>query len=98
MITKRAVEEIFRYHEFKRDDGQGWLAAGEIINTPTVVCTNKRTGTPDATMISDVSVLSDTKIKYKLKGGTVGQQYILTFKAITNTPQTFEDTQEVRIV
>lgn len=94
MISKTSYEEIFRYHEFYRSDGKGWLTASETIITAAVTAKEKDTGADvSAAMISDVAPYGSplTKVKYKLKAGTADKVYIITIQITTSNNQKFED-------
>jgi hypothetical protein len=98
MISKKAYEEFFRYHQFRRTDGKGWLGATETISTPAVTVAEKLTGADrSSTMISDVSVDSDTKVKYKLKAGTSGVDYLITIKVTSSLGNKFQDDLDLRV-
>lgn len=99
MITKTAYEEFFRYHEFKRPDGKGWLADEETISTAAVTIIEKETGQDvSASMVSSVSTYGNTKVKYMLKAGAAGKTYIATIKITTSTGQKFEDALEIKVI
>jgi hypothetical protein len=101
IITKQAYEEFWRYHNFLRSDGNGWLAVGETVSTCTVLVKEKITGTDvSATMVS--GVVPDgtpvTRVKYYLKGGVSGTTYIIEIRCVTSTGQKFEDEIEVKVL
>lgn len=98
MITKRAYEEFFRYHDFQRSDGNGWLNTDETLTSGTVTAADKLTAADvSATMISSVSVYASTKMKYMLKAGTSGRTYVITIRVVTSNGQKFEDQVEVKV-
>jgi hypothetical protein len=97
-ITKTDWEEIFRYHDFLRNDGNGWLNEGETISTPSVVCIDSDGGDQSSTMISDVAVNTDgTQIIYKLKAGTVDEKYKVKIRAVTSNNQKLEDVLDLSV-
>lgn len=100
-IEKRSWEDYFRYHQFRRTDGRGWLNSSETIaSVNSVTCREKDTGTDStAAMISDEAVYSgdNTSVLYKLKGGTPGIVYVINFKITSSNGQKFEDELEVLI-
>ena len=90
-FTKYAYEEIFRYFQFKRPDGQDGLGAAEILSSQAVTCAEKETLVDTtATMISDTGIYDNTQVIYKIKGGTVGKSYYVYVRAITSTGQKLE--------
>lgn len=99
-ITKYSAEEFFRYHEFRRSDGQGWLNESETLTgTPTVTVTEKVAGTDVSSgMVSAVAVYDNTKVRYILKGGTTRVSYYVTVTAQTSNGQTFEDRLELQVL
>lgn len=99
MITKNAYEEFFRYHEFLRTDGKGWLNASETISTCTVTIADKATGTDaSGAMISDVAPYNNTAVRYKLKAGAAGTIYIIKIQITSSNNQKFEDTLELKVI
>lgn len=101
-IEKRSWEEIYRYHQFRRTDGRGWLNSLETIaSVDSVSCREKETGT-DVTseMISNEAVYSgdNTSVIYLLKSGTQGIVYTICIKIISSNGQKFEDELEVLII
>lgn len=92
LINKTVYEEIFRYHEFKRADGRGWLNTSETITSCTVTITEEDTGTDvSGSMISNVSAYTNTKVKYKLLAGESGKFYIIKIKIVSSNAQNMED-------
>ena len=91
-ISKKAYEEIWMTHQFRRADGKGWVGSSEILSgTPTVDVLDS-TGATVAEMSSDVSVVSDTKVKYKLKAGAAGETYTIRIRTgETSDGNKFED-------
>jgi uncharacterized protein YndB with AHSA1/START domain len=92
-IEKTSYEEIFRYHEFSRPDGNGWLSTGEYLSSVTMTATDEAGGDVTSTIIDSamVSPTNGTKVRYKLKGGTLGSIYTLNIKVVTSAGQKFED-------
>lgn len=100
MFTKTAYEEIFRYREFRRPDGRGWLDENETISAAAVKCYELPALTDSSTtMISDVAAYGNpaTKVKYKIKAGTAGKRYRVNFRITTSSGQKFEDNLECEI-
>jgi hypothetical protein len=100
-IDKRPWEEIFRYHQFRRTVGSGWLNSSETIaSIHSITCREKETGTDTTSdMISNEAVYSgdNTSVIYMLKGGTPGIVYVINFKIISSNGQKFEDELEVLV-
>jgi hypothetical protein len=97
-IGKTDWEEIFRYHEFKRNDGNGWLKEGEIISTPAVLCIDSDGEDQSGSMVSDVAVNADgTQVVYKLKAGTVDEKYKVKIRATTSDNQKLEDVLDLTV-
>ncbi len=90
-MTKTAAEQIWRYHQFLRPDGRGWLASGETIATATVTCATIDGVDATAAMISGAAPYSGTQVKYLVKAGTSGISYIITVTVTTSNGQTFAD-------
>lgn len=92
-IEKTSYEEIFRYHEFLRPDGGGWLSTGETLSSVSMTATTE-VGVDATSTIIDSAVVyptGGTAVKYKLKGGVLGTTYLLNIKVVTSTGQKFED-------
>lgn len=90
-IEKRSAESFFRYHEFRRADGRGWLDEGETLTgTPGVSVVEAGTGTAHPEMASEAAVYSQTAVRYRLAGGTPGS-YFVTITVETSGGQVFED-------
>jgi len=86
-------EEFFRYHDFAL-----WLNESETLSSGEVKAYEKDSGIDvSSTIISDVSVYSSTKIKYKLKAGDAEKIYILKIRAISSNGQKFEDWLEFAV-
>jgi hypothetical protein len=101
MLTKTVYEEIFRFHEFKRPDGEGWLADQETLASAGVTIIEKVAGTDrSSTMIDLVSVYApdNTAVKYKIKAGTANLVYTVSIKGVTSNGQKFEDTYDIKVV
>lgn len=98
-FQKYAYEERYRFYEFARTDGLDGLAAGEEIESHTVACAEKVSGTDrTAAMISNTSVLNGTQVTYLLKGGTAGTIYVITITAVTIFGQKLEGRVEIAVV
>lgn len=92
MITKRPWEEIFRTLQFLRPDGGGPLTDGETLTSATVTATALSDGSDHSVeMIADVSIYATTQVRYRLKGGSTGNDYQLTVRAETSNGQKFEE-------
>jgi hypothetical protein len=98
-VTKYASESVFRYHEFRRSDGRGWLNAEETLTgTPAVTVTSRPLGTDcTAGMVSEVAVYNDTAVRYRLAGGVSGEAYIVAIAVETSNGQVFEDRLELAV-
>jgi hypothetical protein len=99
-IAKYPYEEIFRYRQFRRADGSGWLNSSETLTgTPTVTVKEATSGV-DRTqeMISDVAVYDTTQVIYFLKGGTANTLYIITIQVVSSNGQRFEDHLELKVL
>lgn len=106
-ITKTSSEIIPQYQEFRRSDGNGWLADGETIGTQstdyTVKCYERDTGTEtSSTMISNITVTdgNDTRsrVTYKIKAGAAGKNYIIKIIIKTSAGHTFEYWRELKVL
>lgn len=98
-MKKRAQEEIFYLHEFKRPDGRGWLTEGETIATASVTVTDIATGEDvSAAMVSSVAPYNNTSVRYKLSGGTAGNAYRLDILITTSNGQVFKDVLTFEII
>lgn len=98
-MIKRAQEEIFYLHEFKRADGRGWLTEGETIATPSVTATDSTTGEDvSAAMVSSVAPYNNTSVRYKLAAGAAGGEYRLDILITTSNGQVFKDVLTVEII
>ena len=96
-FEKREWEEIYRYHEFKRSDGNGWLITGETIVSPTITVTEKNSTIAIAGMIDNIEI-DGTQISYLVKGGTKNKDYILYIQITTSLGQKLEDVVEMSVV
>ena len=95
-FVKYEYEEIYRYFEFKRDDGRDGLAENETLETCSVTCTDSG-GNVQAGMIDDVGIVNDTQVQYKLLGGTVGETYTIDVRAVTSNGQKLEGKTEIEV-
>ena len=99
MFTKKIYEEYFRLYNFAPILADAILADGETLATGAVTVIKKQTDSDESgSMVSDVSVYDDTKVKYKIKAGEVGKTYIIEIKCVTTNGQKFEDWLEMRVV
>jgi hypothetical protein len=99
LFTKRPHEEIFRYHEFRRSDGRGWLNDEEALAECTVTAAEKKTGTDvTSAMISLAAVYNDTAVRYLVAGGASGTSYVITIRAVTSNAQKFDDRVECMVL
>ena len=98
-IEKAAYEEMWRYIQFQRADGDGWITEGETISSCTVTIIDLADGSNTSTaMKSDATPYSNTKIKFFLKAGTAGHNYLITIKIVTSNSQKFEARQLLKVV
>lgn len=98
MITKRPWEETFRTVQFLRPDGGGPLSTEETLTAATVSATQHTTGADStADLIADVAVYDNTQVRYRLKGGTAGTDYLLIVRVDTSNGQKFEERLTVRV-
>lgn len=94
MFIKSVYEEFYRLYDFSP-----LLADGETISNPTVLVTEKKTGTDkSSTMVSNISVYNDTKVKYKIKAGTANKLYIITIRCETSNSQKFEGQVIMKVI
>jgi hypothetical protein len=98
LITKAAYEETFRTVQFRRPDGQGPLNESETLVSASVSCAAAKTG-EDATaaMLSDVATYDETQVRYLLKGGTAGTEYLLSVRVATSNGQKFEERLALKV-
>lgn len=90
-ITKTPYEEIFRYHQFRRADGRGWLNDQETLSTVAVTVKDSAGVDQSSTMVSGAAVYQQTYAVYMLKAGTSGTAYTVNIRATTSNGQKFED-------
>lgn len=91
MLTKTAYEEFFRYHQFRRSDGLGWLNSDETLQSASVVVIDSSGMDRSAEMVSGVAVYGGSSVIYRLKGGNAGEVYNIGVRAATSNGQRFED-------
>lgn len=102
-FIKTPYEEFYRYHDFYRTDGKGWLASGEVITTITSIASyNKISGTETtSTMISDTSITDGnataSRVIYRIKAGTASMNYLIKIKIVTSAGRKFEDWVEFAV-
>lgn len=90
-FAKYSYEELYRYYQFRREDGLDGLADLETISSHTVTCVDVETGDDKtAEMIDGSSVVDGTMVEYLLKNGTAGKRYLVIIRAVTSNGQTFE--------
>ncbi len=92
MIGKTVWEEFYRTFQFG-----GVLGAGETITVATVTAATIAGVDVTAEMIAAVAPYDDTQVRYFIKGGTTGNDYLLTIRAETSLGQKFEERLPVRI-
>lgn len=98
-IEKRPYEEFFRFHEFRRADGRGWLNSSETLSSCGVTITEKATGADvSAAMVANVAVYSSTQVRYQLLGGSPNALYTVAIQVVTTNEQRFEDKIELKVV
>lgn len=91
-LEKTEYEELWRYHNFRRNiANEGWLPAGVTLSSIDIVMEDSSGATCTSSMLSSVSVFSESKVQYFLKGGTQGQKYTMNLKAIGSDGQKYED-------
>jgi len=100
IITKRPYEGFWRYHEFRRSDGNGWLALGETVVTASVVVTDSTGQDVSGAMVSGVTPNGTpaTQVKYYITGGNSGNTYTVEVRIVTSLAQKFEDSFEVKVL
>ena len=93
-FTKSVYEEFFRYHDFSN-----WLNESETLSTGNVIVLNKETEEDVSdSMVSDIEVYDDVKVKYLIKGGTTGTTYTVKIQCTTINGQKFEDQIELKVI
>lgn len=98
-IYKRSSEIIYWYHQFKREDGQGWLRTGETISAAAVAVTDCATDADvSAAMVDSISPWATTQVIYRLKGGVSGSSYDVTIAVDTDNNQHFEDVLRLKVI
>ena len=93
MFTKRAYEEFNRYHDFTN-----WLGTAGTLSSGEVIVKNKTGEDFSTIMVSDVSVIQDKKVKYKIKAGVSGHAYVVSIRAIDTNGQKWEDIIECEVL
>lgn len=98
-VAKRSYEAFFVFVNFRRTDGNGWLAADEAITgTPSVTVKEKSTQTDvSSDMADNVSAQDGTIAKHRIKGGTAGKTYVVSVKIETDKTQKFEFKYELKV-
>jgi len=97
-VEKRASEIFYRYHQFRRTDGDGWLGASETISSCSVRIIDSSNVNVSSSMVDNVTVYEDTQISYRLKGGTSGKTYTIDITVVTSESQTFEDSIKLKVL
>jgi len=90
-FTKTAYEEFFRYHDFKRTDGQGWLGDGETVATVIVTAFDSEGTEVTTSMISSTGPYNSTMAKFWVKAGTAGKTYTIKIKITSSAGQKFQE-------
>jgi hypothetical protein len=98
VFEKYAYEELFRYFQFRRPDKNDGLADDETIISATVICKDSTGTDKSSEMISDISVVEDTKVKYKIKAGSEGEAYIVYIKGVTSKGQAPQGHSDIKIL
>lgn len=91
VIWKYASEEVWFYHQFKRIPTPGWLSEGEVISSVTSIEIFDEANHACPSMLLDSNVNEQTRVAYKLGGGTAGETYTIHIKILTSQAQKFED-------
>lgn len=98
-IEKYSYEELFRYHQFLRADGQGGLNDLETVDTCEVVVTEKATGDDvSSTMVANVAAYASTCVRYQLLAGDAGRMYTIAIRIVTSNGQKLEDRIELKVL
>lgn len=93
-FIKTPYEEFFRYHDF-----DNWLNESETLISGDVIVLEKETGEDVSdSMVSDIEIDDDTKVKYLIKSGEAGKTYTVEIQCITSNGQKFEDQIELRVI
>lgn len=96
-IEKRASEAFYRYHQFKRTDGNGWLGVSETISSCSVIVLDSSNINMSSSMVDSVATYDSTQVIYKLKGGIVGKVYTVIINIVTSDANVFEDSFTLKV-
>ena len=97
-IEKRASEAFYRYHQFKRTDGNGWLGTLETVSSCSVMVLDSSNANVSSSMVDNVAPYSNTQVIYRLKGGTAGKSYTVIINIVTSDANVFEDSFTLKVV
>jgi hypothetical protein len=99
-MLKKATEQIYFMHEFRRTDGRGWLNSSENVSSAVVVITDAVSGADVTAAMNPAGAApyNSTQVRYRVIGGTAGKSYIVTIRPTTSNGQVFEDTAELRVI
>jgi len=96
-ITKRVAEQIYRYHQFRRTDGVGWLGTTETITAETISILDSTSVNKANTMVDNDAIYADTQVRYRVKGGEAGKDYTIIITVDTDIGNKFEDTLTLKV-
>lgn len=89
-ITKGSYEEFFRTCQFLRPDGAGWLNADAEIQEASVTVEPAEGGEAIPDMVDLVAPYDKTQVRYRLKGGEPGTDYLVRIRITDSNNQKFE--------
>ena len=98
LIIKPAYNEEYRICEFRRSDGQGQLAADEIITSCSILMLDSAGADVTSAMIAGVTPNNSTQVLYELKGGAAGTRYVMHVRVITSSNQKLEEAFSLRVI
>jgi len=96
-IEKRVAEEIYRYHQFRRSDGVGWLVTTETIISESVNVLDSSNINKSSTMVDNDAIYLDTQVRYRVKGGESGKTYTIIITVESSAGNTFEDALSLKV-
>ena len=96
-IEKRVAEQIYRYHQFRRTDGVGWLGTTETIVSEDVVILDASNVDLSSTMVDNDAIYNDTQVRYRIKGGESGKNYSVVITVDTSAGNKFEDVLTLKV-
>lgn len=99
IIEKPAWNDEWRTCEFRRPDGTGPLNEVETVQSVSAaLCVDRTTGETVAGMIEQAAPYNSTQVRYRLLGGTPGQQVFRILRIVSSNGQKIEDKKLVKIV